>query len=267
VVLGAGWQFLSIEYVARAAGSSLDLRIAEDPTAPGASFLVDDVTIIAVGNVLEAPALMAADDGAGDAPAASDEPALRIVPTTAVDDVPGFRTVAVEGIDRELEAGLPAAVLHVGAQQVLAAPDRTRAGLDLDGNGIEEVVFAFPDQALATGSGAEIEIAPGTSHAIRLPLDSVVSTAVTAFRAWLPLDPILSQGTLVFTTTRPEPVRVQLFDTSGRRVQTLEDEANADAGRHTLAIGGRDAALRSGVYFYRIATGEGVLDGHFALIR
>jgi len=91
--------------------------------------------------------------------------------------------------------------------------------------------------------------------------------ATTTFAAWVPRQPIHGNGTLVFNTTRPEAVQVTLFDASGRLVRTLDDERAEPAGHHTLAIGGISGALESGIYFYRIATGEGVLGGHFALMR
>jgi hypothetical protein len=53
-------------------------------------------------------------------------------------------------------------------------------------------------------------------------------------------------------------VRLSVYDASGRHVRTLVDGAEA-AGEHTVDFDGRDdrgAALASGVYFYRLDTGN-----------
>jgi hypothetical protein len=270
VALGAGWQFLSIEYVARAAGSSLDLRIAEDPTAPGASFLVDDVTIFVEG-APPAPAAALLTSLGDDAPAApAGAPALRVLPSEAVAADPGCRTFAIEGLGRELEDGMPSAVLQIGTHVIPARADLTRMGVDRDGNGLEELSLSFPGDAVPgeDGPAATIVVAPGTAHAVRVPVSFAHAPApTTTFAAWVAQQPIRGKGTLLFTTTRPEPVRVALFDASGRQVRLLVDERVAPAGRHTLSIGGPGNALESGIYFYRISTAEGVLGGHFALMR
>jgi hypothetical protein len=176
LALSPGWQFITLDYVARAAGNSLDLRITDDPTAPGASFLVDDVTIFIDAPTSGAVALLPnPDEGDGPAPA--------------------------DPSSRSADGGAP------------------------------------------------------------------MPAATATFAAWVPRQPIHGNGTLVFNTTRPEAVQVTLFDASGRLVRTLDDERAEPAGHHTLAIGGTSGALESGIYFYRIATGEGVLGGHFVLMR
>jgi hypothetical protein len=273
VPLTASWQLLSVDDVPQRAGSSLEFRVTEAPAVAGSGFLVDDVVIVQTGAGAgpvtalghqpangSPPDLLAPTDGA-------EASAWRVV-TATTGSLAGFRTFAVEGLSREQEASLPTAVLLIGSRQVAASAEFTRLGDDVDGNGIEEVAFSFPEASLAgEGAGAQLEIAPGTPHAVRIPVELGRGPAALAFSAHVSQSPIRSEGTLVFTTTKPEPVRVMLFDTSGRRVETLDDESNAEPGRHTLALGGRDAALRSGIYFYRITAGEGVLDGHFALIR
>jgi hypothetical protein len=82
-------------------------------------------------------------------------------------------------------------------------------------------------------------------------------------------NPMRSEGTLSFTLTRPGPVRIDLFDLAGRRARTLLDERRAEAGTHRLALSSRSGGprLASGVYFYRIAAGEGARAGRVVIVE
>jgi hypothetical protein len=80
--------------------------------------------------------------------------------------------------------------------------------------------------------------------------------------------PTRGDGVLSFAVTRPGAVRVDLYDTSGRRVRTLLDEPIVKPGRHRIAIGDpRGGALANGVYFYRIAASEGVKAGRVIVVK
>lgn len=72
-------------------------------------------------------------------------------------------------------------------------------------------------------------------------------------------NPMRDAVTLRFDLPTPSPVRLSIFDASGRRVRSLVDAA-MDAGRHAVAWDGRDAfghALANGVYLVRLETGAG----------
>lgn len=45
VTLSPSWQALTVDYICRGAGSTLDLQVVDYPTAPGEAFLVDQVSI------------------------------------------------------------------------------------------------------------------------------------------------------------------------------------------------------------------------------
>jgi parallel beta-helix repeat protein len=159
VTLSTSWQLVSLDYVVKSGGSSLDFQVLDVPATSGEVFQVDDVSIVIVG-----PAAAAA----------------------------------------------------------AAAP------------------------AIADGLGAP-------------PVFAVTPIA----------GPGGSATTLRLVTTRPGPLRADLFDPSGRRVWRLADEAFAPAGVRELAIEPTAGAepLRSGVYFYRVEAAEGLKTGRVVLLR
>ena len=77
-------------------------------------------------------------------------------------------------------------------------------------------------------------------------------------------------ATLSFVTTRPGPVRVDLYDTSGRRVRRLLDESFVAPGLHHLPMDGRGEQgerLGSGIYFYLVQASERSSTGRFVIVR
>src|SRR5439155_21712562 len=63
---------------------------------------------------------------------------------------------------------------------------------------------------------------------------------------------------LSYSLARGAAVRVELFDTAGRRLRTLLDAPLVLAGQHALTWDGRDARGRRaapGVYLLRLASG------------
>ena len=65
------------------------------------------------------------------------------------------------------------------------------------------------------------------------------------------------------------PVRVTVYDLSGRFVRTLVD-SQLEAGLYAEVWNGCDAAglaVGSGVYLYRLETGDGILEGKMLLVR
>ncbi len=71
---------------------------------------------------------------------------------------------------------------------------------------------------------------------------------------------------IAFTTSRPGPARVRVFDVQGRLLATILDEARLPTGRHTASL----RTMRSsaaGVYFFRVETAEGTKSGRIAILR
>jgi len=89
-------------------------------------------------------------------------------------------------------------------------------------------------------------------------------------RPTLTPNPMRQGGVIGFSTSRPGLLQADLFDDSGRRVRRLMSRAEAAGGWHELAVDGRDengAPLAAGVYFYRIVSVDGAVNGRFVLLR
>ncbi len=83
-------------------------------------------------------------------------------------------------------------------------------------------------------------------------------------------NPMRHSGTLRFATTRRGRLLAQILDLSGRVVRTLADEADAAAGARSFALSTRDEhgrGLPSGMYFYRVASTDGVQRGRFVVLK
>jgi PKD repeat protein len=83
-------------------------------------------------------------------------------------------------------------------------------------------------------------------------------------------NPFNPQGTISFVTGRPGTASIQLFDLQGRLVRTLLPQQYLGAGAHEVAIDARnDQGLRlsSGVYFYRVQTADGVMEGSISMLK
>lgn len=105
----------------------------------------------------------------------------------------------------------------------------------------------------------------GASEAI-----TAVETGSSVFAATLHQNPLGPDSRLQYTTTRPGPVRVSLFDSRGRLVRELQPSLSLAAGRHEVPIrevDGMGRRLGSGIYFYRIESSEGALVGRLAVLK
>lgn len=105
----------------------------------------------------------------------------------------------------------------------------------------------------------------GASEAV-----TAVETGGSVFSATLRQNPLGPDSRLQYTTTRPGPVRVSLFDTRGRLVRELQPSLSLAPGKHEVPIrevDGMGRRLGSGIYFYRIESGEGSLVGRLAVLR
>jgi len=71
---------------------------------------------------------------------------------------------------------------------------------------------------------------------------------------------------LQFTTAQPGPVRITIFDLSGRRRVTVTDEVQSSAGIHEYHLAAL-ARLRAGIYLYRIEAAQGRAEGRLVLLK
>lgn len=89
---------------------------------------------------------------------------------------------------------------------------------------------------------------------------AVTATDATLLLAPARPNPARESSLLSFTLTRPAPVRITVYNVSGRAVRTLVNEERA-AGAYQVAWDGRDANGRrvpAGIYAYRVETGTTV---------
>lgn len=71
-------------------------------------------------------------------------------------------------------------------------------------------------------------------------------------------NPFTGNTSIVYTVAQPSPVRLVLFDVTGRRIRTLVNEPQAEGSRVARWDGRDSRGNRSatGVYFYRLEVGE-----------
>ena len=194
--------------------------------------------------------------------------------------------VQIEPIGRSYENSMvdPAGIVMKSSgtgsvDQIHALVDRTMIGTDRDGNGIEEITACFSKDDLRllfsdlrgrTSVPVVIEGQVVTGGFFRAPLDVGVLAAGTALAVSVSPNPLNPSATLSFVALEAGPVRVSLYDVSGRRVRTLLEEPAAQAGYKSVDIDGRDQdgrELGSGIYFYRIETRAGLATGRLAILR
>ncbi|HET9952013.1 MAG TPA: FlgD immunoglobulin-like domain containing protein [Candidatus Eisenbacteria bacterium] len=95
-------------------------------------------------------------------------------------------------------------------------------------------------------------------------------TSSGAFLARVAPNPLNPQAKLTFTTRKPGPALVQIFDLNGRLMRTLCDSKSLEAGDHSFVIDGKDqrgGTLPSGILFYRIRAGDESTTGQFVIMK
>ena len=158
------------------------------------------------------------------------------------------------------------------------------AGDDTDGNGIREVTafFLWDDLLQLFGNvtqttpltvEVDVHLAAGGIASGTLGIE-VIGKATVAAGALEPArvspNPLNPSGTLSFETRASGRVRAEVFDLQGRLVRVLVDETTSGPRKYRLRVGGAGGggeALASGVYFYRVATAEGMQLGRFAVLK
>ena len=83
-------------------------------------------------------------------------------------------------------------------------------------------------------------------------------------------NPMSERATLRFTLSKPGPLKVEIYDVTGRLVRTFVDEAMVLPGQFEYALddltdGGQRTA--AGVYFYLVQAGGQRATGRFLTLR
>ena len=136
----------------------------------------------------------------------------------------------------------------------------TDAKFDLDGGGSVDFVdfFLFVD---AFGSSGQAKLVALAQEMLGLPTGPQLQQNAP--------NPFNSETVISWFLLEPGPVRVEVFALNGQRVAVLRDGPRK-AGYHRLHWDGRDdegRPLASGVYLYRLVTGESVLTRKLTLLR
>ena len=175
---------------------------------------------------------------------------------------------------------LSSLVLEYEGNRISAINSKTIIDGDRDGNGLTEIRVCFDKEDLRTlfdglpsGRSLVTVIVRGdlvNAAELRGTLVVEVVVNVSHLAASVSPNPLNPGGTLTFSTTRPGPVTVSLFDIQGRLVRELWDDPSVEAGEHEVRIDGRGSGggwLASGVYVYRVATREGVASGRIVMLK
>ncbi len=150
---------------------------------------------------------------------------------------------------------------------LISSTGTTSAGEDRNHNGIPEVTTCFSKEYLRELFSS---LSPG-AHEVPVTLEgwhvagnrilaSMTLTVVTRQASTLSVypNPLNPAGVVTFTTSASGPVRVRIFDVSGRLVRTLMDSGRELAGTHSIPMEARDRGgtpLASGIYFVRVESG------------
>src|SRR5262249_40071413 len=108
----------------------------------------------------------------------------------------------------------------------------------------------------------------GTTRSARLTFDVVGAPA--ALQPIVTPNPMRASGVIGFATSARGLLQADIFDATGRRGRRLAGRSESASGWHDLTMDGRDdagAILPAGLYFYRIVSVDGVVNGRLVLLR
>ncbi len=163
--------------------------------------------------------------------------------------------------------------------RIPAAPARRVVFADKDRNSAPDVTVCFGKhdlQMLFSGITGRQTLTPtiegrlvsGESFSAPVSVD-VLGGGGGPGAASISPNPLNPDAILTLNVSRPGSVRVRIYDTVGRLVRTI-DRSNVAAGPLEMRIDAKDGAgksLASGVYFFRVASGDGVTAGRFVVMK
>jgi hypothetical protein len=163
--------------------------------------------------------------------------------------------------------------------EIAAVPGKTRTIGDMDHNGVEDLAVCFAGQDLGllfsnvTGRSDVRARLQGSLNSGRFFCTSVALTVQGSnqpLSASVSPNPLNPRGTLRFTTSRVGRITATLYDLQGRRVRLLTQISAAQPGEQRIEIDGRSdtgTPLASGIYFYRVETSEGSVEGRLSILK
>lgn len=180
----------------------------------------------------------------------------------------------------DLDPGTLAATF--GTATAAPVPGRSLLVSDSDGNGVPDLQVTFLTSSLsalfADVPAGKSQVTMGLTGALRsgARVRGEVRCEVQKHRdcragcAEISPNPVRPGASIRFTTTRPGSVEVQIFDPQGRLLGTILPRTFLAAGAHVQWMGAREPAgrpLASGIYFYRVRTAEGDMEGRFSVLK
>ena len=256
------------------AGAPVELVLPVSVSGPGAIAGGATTITIPIGSVESAPLTMARTAGTTDAvnvdigtlPGLAGHGGLALVKSG---DLPLAYYVGAEG--RQGAEGRPGGQVStdfngdgqtdfVDFFQFIDAFGGSDPKFDLDGSGTVDFVdfFRFVD---AFGSSSQAKLVAMAQEMLGLP-------AGTELQQNAP-NPFNSETVISWFLLEPGPARLEVFSLTGQRVAVLH-RGRQQAGYYRLHWDGRDdegRPLGSGVYLYRLVTGESVMTRKLTLLR
>jgi len=117
-------------------------------------------------------------------------------------------------------------------------------------------VFLVDNVSIHTVPGTSTFMPPGAGSGLEAPL--------------VYPSPMADRGAIRFTLSQPGPLKVEIFDVTGRLVRTVADEAEVLPGQFEYPLDvetDHGRASGPGVYFYRVQAREGTATGRFLAVR
>ena len=149
-------------------------------------------------------------------------------------------------------------------QPMLVAPDRRRNanfGISISVSGNYVLVGASGDEQEGNLAGAAYVFDLSGLQGVSIE-EAVPASSFTLMQNYP--NPFSSVTTVPYTLEGTENVKLEIFDTFGRRVATLVDNRQPQ-GDYEVSFDG--SGLSSGVYFYRLTTGNTILTKVLTLVR
>lgn len=113
-----------------------------------------------------------------------------------------------------------------------------------------------------TDSRFTLTILSGTAVSSELEITEVPTKVILNQNYPNPFNPSTTIG---FGLPQTSKVTLEVFDILGRKVATLFNNENKSAGRHTITFDARN--LASGMYIYRLQTGNTIITKKLTLIK
>ena len=166
----------------------------------------------------------------------------------------------------------PSLIVRGGDEDLLLTSGEAPTLVDMNGDSFMDAVFPMTARASGSVSIEGLPLWARWSAASGVYLAPVQSTPVgvepedpIAFGLKITPNPASIRATLVYSVPRSGPVRLRVFDVSGRAVATLVD-GNVAAGRHKASF---DGVRKSGahLYFYMLEAGAQRASGKFVLVK